>query len=159
LICISLPSISNNSVSIPKLRLDDAVAQVQQVGSQEGWSAARIRAWNLRVSNPNAYYYRFNDPGEEQRNGKWTDDEKRLFFKRMAENGVNGQWGMFAKHIPGRVGYQCANFYRQLIENGEIVDERYVIDEDGKAHFLFSKGIVKKKKKRSAFGGRFWNMG
>jgi hypothetical protein len=122
-------------ITVKKLRLDDAIAQ----GSTEGWSAARVRAWNLRHENPNAYYYRFNQPGEEQRNGKWTELERERFFARMNEVGVNGQWGIFAKEIYGRVGYQCANFYRQMIENNEIEDPRYVIDESGKAHFLFSK--------------------
>lgn len=122
-------------VTVKKLKLDDAIAQ----GSMEGWSTARVRAWNLRHENPNAYYYRFNHPGEVQRNGKWTDEEREIFLARMQEVGVNGQWGIFAKEIYGRVGYQCANFYRQMIENAEIEDPRYVIDENGKAHFLFSK--------------------
>lgn len=122
-------------VTVKKLKLDDAIAQ----GSMEGWSTARVRAWNLRHENPNAYYYRFNHPGEVQRNGKWTDEEREMFLSRMQEVGVNGQWGIFAKEIYGRVGYQCANFYRQMIENSEIEDPRYTIDENGKAHFLFSK--------------------
>jgi hypothetical protein len=42
-------------------------------------------AWSLREQNPNAYYYRFNEPGEKQRNGKWTEAEKKLFFDRMKE--------------------------------------------------------------------------
>lgn len=71
-------------MTVPKLKLDDAVAQVTTEHSMEGWSQARIRAWQLRHINPNAYYYRFNAPGEVQRNGKWTEEEKRLFFKRMA---------------------------------------------------------------------------
>jgi len=50
-------------VTISKLKLDDAISQ----GHYEGWSGARIRAWNLREKNPNAYYYRFNDPGEKQK--------------------------------------------------------------------------------------------
>jgi hypothetical protein len=120
-------------ITIPKLKLDDAIAQ----GHTEGWSGARMRAWKLRDENPNAYYYRFNDPGETQRNGKWTEAEKKAFYQRMNEVGVNGQWGIFSKAIYGRVGYQCANFYRQLIECGEISDNRYAIDENGKAHFIF----------------------
>jgi len=120
-------------VTLPKLRLDDAIAQ----GHMEGWSSARIRAWSLREQNPNAYYYRFNEPGEKQRNGKWSEAEKKLFFDRMKEVGVNGQWGLFSRAIPGRVGYQCANFYRQLIESGEVYDPRYVLDAKGKAHFKF----------------------
>lgn len=59
--------------------------------------------------------------------------------------------------IPGRVGYQCSNYYRSLIlkvccngvlsvQNelspkcllqGEIVDPNYVLTEDGKLEFLF----------------------
>lgn len=70
----------------------------------------------------------------------------KLFYKRMAEVGVNGQWGVFAMAIPGRVGYQCSNFYRQLIESGEIKDDNYVIDEKGKAHF------IRKSKKKTANG-------
>lgn len=126
-------------ITVKKLKLDDAIAQ----GSMEGWSTARMRAWNLRHENPNAYYYRFNHPGEVQRNGKWTDEEREAFVSRMHEVGVNGQWGIFAKEIYGRVGYQCANFYRQLIENGDIEDPRYSIDESGKAHYLFSKRKTK----------------
>lgn len=37
--------------------------------------------------------------------------------------------------IPGRVGYQCSNFYRQLIKDGIIVDPNYCMDEKGKLHY------------------------
>lgn len=117
---------------IKRLRLDEALKKVDE-GNFEGWSEARIRAWQLKDKNPNAYYYRFNDPGVEQRNGKWKkvrviprtsacslnpsnhlplQEERELFFKRVKEIGVNGQWGIFSMVIPGRVGYQCSNFYR-----------------------------------------------
>jgi hypothetical protein len=43
-----------------------------------GWSEARIRAWRMRETAPNAYYYRFNAPGEEQRNGAWSPVCRRL---------------------------------------------------------------------------------
>ena len=39
--------------------------------------------------------------------------------------------------IPGRVGYQCSNFYRQLIKEGEIKDSNYYIDKNGKLVFRF----------------------
>lgn len=39
--------------------------------------------------------------------------------------------------IPGRVGYQCSNFYRQLIKEGEIKDENYTFDKEGKLVFRF----------------------
>jgi hypothetical protein len=41
--------------------------------------------------------------------------------------------------VPGRVGYQCSNFYRLLVETNEIQDPNYVLDEKGKAHYLFDK--------------------
>ena len=37
-----------------------------------GWSDARVKAWNGRVKNENAYYYRFNAPGEAQGNKGWS---------------------------------------------------------------------------------------
>ena len=63
-----------------RLRLDDALKQLQGANANEkpveslfdGWSVARIRAYNLIEKNPNAYYYRFNAPGETQRNGAFT---------------------------------------------------------------------------------------
>jgi len=65
-----------------RLRLDDALRQlssgVDLEKAMEGWSAARIRAYKLIDVNPNAYYYRFNAPGEAQRGGKWT--KVRFFF-------------------------------------------------------------------------------
>jgi hypothetical protein len=61
-----------------RLGLDDALKQFQehQIDPEkafEGWSQARIRAYQMIEQNPNSYYYRFNDPGEVQRKGQWTD--------------------------------------------------------------------------------------
>lgn len=127
-----------------RLGLDEALKQIQenQVDPEkafEGWSQARIRAYQMIDQNPNSYYYRFNAPGEEQRKGQWAADERKLFFDRLEEVGANGQWGIFAMKIPGRVGYQCSNFYRLLVETNEIQDPNYVLDEKGKAHYLFDK--------------------
>jgi len=84
---------------------------------------------------------------KEMANGQ--RQKKKLFFKRVEEVGVNGQWGIFSTAITGRVGYQCANFYRQLIENNEVNDSRYVLDESGKAHFMFKQGVCKKKTRKA----------
>ena len=35
------------------------------------------------------------------------------------------------------MGYQCSNFYRQLIREGEIHDDNYTFDENGKLVFKF----------------------
>lgn len=127
-----------------RLGLDEAIKQIQENNIDpekafEGWSQARIRAYQMIDQNPNSYYYRFNAPGEVQRKGQWAADERKIFFERLAEVGANGQWGIFAMKIPGRVGYQCSNFYRLLVETNEIQDPNYVLDAKGKAHYLFDK--------------------
>jgi hypothetical protein len=40
-------------------------------------------------------------------------------LKRLKEFGAD-QWGIFSRTIPGRVGYQCAAFYRKLVVAGEV---------------------------------------
>ncbi|GAN09283.1 conserved hypothetical protein [Mucor ambiguus] len=124
-----------------RLGLDEALKKMQDnsVDPFEGWSSARIRAYQMIEQNPNSYYYRFNAPGEEQRRGPWTAEEQALFHKRIEEVGSKGQWGIFAMKIPGRVGYQCSNYYRLLVETNQIQDPNYVVDENGKAHYLFDK--------------------
>ncbi|KAJ1822307.1 hypothetical protein LPJ60_002107 [Coemansia sp. RSA 2675] len=136
--------------TVGRLPLDDALAQLQRAAAtksgvgidlskaMKGWSEARIKAFKAIKTKPNTYYYRFNAPGEEQRTGQWTAEEQRLFHGRLKEIGANGQWGIFSMTIPGRVGYQCSNYYRYLVENRLINDPNYVLDEKGKAHFLFT---------------------
>jgi hypothetical protein len=90
-----------------RLRLDDALENLNNEENMfEGWSDARKRVYSQIETKPNSYYYRFNAPGEKQANGAWTDAEKELFHKRLAEVGADGQWGIFSMTIPGRVGYQ-----------------------------------------------------
>lgn len=98
---------SKNSVKKnARLKLDDALANATDM---EGWSDARIRAYQSLKTNPNTYFYRFNAPGETQRNGVWSKEEHEMFMKRLAEVGADGQWGIFSMTIPGRVGYQVKN--------------------------------------------------
>ena len=95
-----------------RLALDDALQQVQdskhntELDGYAGWSAARLRAYKMIEKNPNSYYYRFNAPGEQQKKGKWTEEENTLFLDRLKQVGANSQWGIFSIAIPGRVGYQ-----------------------------------------------------
>ena len=119
--------------------LDDAVRQVEQTGSFDGWSEARIKAWRNKEQNPNAYYYRFNDPGEEQRNGKWSRQEHDAFMRRLVECkiGDNYEWGIFSMALPGRVGYQCSNYYRTLLKRGAIKDDNYYFNQKGEPKFRF----------------------
>ncbi len=80
--------------------------------------------------------------GETQKNGKWEEEEKELFFKRYYQQYGDAKipiteikWGIFSRGIPGRVGYQCAAFMRSLIKAGEWQDPNYAV-HDGKLVFL-----------------------
>jgi len=114
-----------------RLLLDEAL---KDKTSMEGWSVARQKAFKNIKTNPNAYYYRFNAPGEKQGGGGFTLEERKIFMLRMKELGVNNKWGVFSMKIPGRVGYQCSNFYRILVKNGDIRDPNYHYDGK-KLHF------------------------
>jgi len=50
------------------------------------WSGARINAFLNRKKNENAYYYRFNEFGEEPKTGEWSKEETQRFlasFKKV----------------------------------------------------------------------------
>ena len=99
------------------------------------WSTIHQASYLAGIQNPNTYFYRNCAPGEKQKNGPWSDEEKRLFLNRLKEMRKQGvtksKWGIFSQAIPGRVGYQCANFYRKLVIAKEIEDPSYYQDEDG----------------------------
>ena len=56
-------------------------------------------------------------------------------MKRMEEIGCDGNWGVFSMTIPGRVGYQCSNYYRQLIKEEKVKDDNYYFDDKGKLRY------------------------
>ena len=107
---------------------------LKNINDQSKWSEARQKAWKNRRTSPNAYFYRFNVPGVAPKNGKWSKAEHILFMKRVLEFGVNDQWGIFSKKIPGRVGYQCSNYWRGLVKDGDVTDPNYHYDGK-KLHF------------------------
>ncbi|PHZ09020.1 uncharacterized protein RHIMIDRAFT_241225 [Rhizopus microsporus ATCC 52813] len=95
-------------------------------------SNAKADALKMFKKNPNQYFYRHNEPGEEQWLHDWSDEEKSLFLKIANEHGCGDKWGLFATYIPHRVGYQCSNFYRQVIlKNGLIFDPNYRYTSSG----------------------------
>jgi hypothetical protein len=104
------------------------------------WSSVHRRSYLGKEKDRNAFLYRNPPPGVAQRNGPWTMEEKQKFMARLAEVRENGdgtgKWGLFSEAIPGRVGYQCSNFYRLLIMHGEVEDPRYQFDENGKLRYL-----------------------
>merc|ERR1712228_434398 len=121
---------------VGRLLLEDALKDTENF---EGWSEARVHAWKNKDVNPNAYYYRFNAPGEAQKNGRIEMDEHKVFMERVKEVGVNMHWGNFSIKIPGRVGYQCSNYWRQMMKDQWVKDPNYWIRADGSFCFKRAK--------------------
>ena len=104
------------------------------------WSPIRRESFTQILKNPNTFFYRNRPPGDPQKTGPFTPEEEEQFLDRLhyfrEVLGVeDGLWGLFAVPIRGRLGYQCANFYRNLIMQGKIHDDHYQI-VDGKLNFL-----------------------
>ncbi|KAJ6237730.1 snRNA-activating protein complex subunit 4 [Anaeramoeba flamelloides] len=86
----------------------------------ESWSNTKKRSWNSYDTNPNAFYFRHTEKGTKPKLGKWTKQEKELFFTRIKKVGT-GNWGNFSRVIPLRTGNQCSSFFRrQLQEDNEF---------------------------------------
>ncbi|KAF9909651.1 hypothetical protein EC991_008309 [Linnemannia zychae] len=118
---------------------DPLGAQIDAVGTARSRTAkrpkheAKMVAKGLFKKNPNAFFYRHNEPGQEQWTGDWTTEEQEIFLKVAAEHGCGDKWGLFASHIPHRVGYQCSNFYRQVVlPEGMVFDPNYEYTSRGK---------------------------
>ncbi|KAF9948325.1 hypothetical protein BGZ72_009740 [Mortierella alpina] len=94
---------------------------------------AKMVAKAMFKKNPNSFFYRHNEPGQEQWTGDWTEPERELFLQVAREHGCGDKWGLFASHIPHRVGYQCSNFYRQVVlPEGLVFDPNYEYTSRGK---------------------------
>lgn len=112
----------SNSIDLSEIK------KIEPPGFQD-WAQCKKQAWLQIDVNPNAFFYRHVLPGEERKNGPWSDDEKVLFLKNLKEHPPeSGHWGLFARNIPGRVGYQCNAYFKKLVAAGEI--EGYAPKED-----------------------------
>ena len=99
-----------------------------------GKESAKAFALRMMRVNPNAFFYRHNLPGETARHGEWSQQEIDRFVAVATEHGAGDKWGLFASHIPGRVGYACSSLYRQhCIPNGLLMDDNFRVDERGEA--------------------------
>ncbi|KAL4448427.1 hypothetical protein ABPG75_005646 [Micractinium tetrahymenae] len=102
-----------------------------------GWSDARAFSHTQLLKNPNAYFYRHVAPHEQQAQGEWTEEEHRLFVETARAHGVGDKWGLFASHLPQRVGYQCSAYYRDvIIPAGLVIDKRFKMTRTGKAVYV-----------------------
>merc|ERR1712130_143903 len=62
-----------------------------------------------------------------------------MFMERVKELGVNMHWGTFSMKIPGRVGYQCSNYWRQMMKDEWVKDPNYWIRADQSFQFKRAK--------------------
>ena len=96
-------------------------------------------AESMTEKTENLHFYRQNPEGQEKRIGKWSDEEHKVLMQRIKETGVNVKWGMISKAIPGRVGYQVSDYWRQLIGRGWVKDLNYWYNKQNKKWY---KGAV-----------------
>lgn len=108
--------------------LDSVPNNLKQYITQEVWdsySSARRESFMNMFKNPNSFFYRNRPPGDPQKMGGFTSDEEEQFIQRINyfRNDLkvyDKLWGLFAVPLKGRLGYQCMNFYRHLIEIGRL---------------------------------------
>ena len=99
----------------------------------KGESAKEFARAQLR-KNPNAYFYRHNTPGEDTWQGEWSEEEVALFVQVALRHGAGDKWGLFASHIPHRVGYQCSAAYRHIVlPRGLLRDDHFKFTASGEA--------------------------
>ncbi|KAH0789065.1 Myb-like DNA-binding domain containing protein [Histomonas meleagridis] len=131
---LSGSDVGDNDILPEKLRLYVS----QEIWS--GWSPIRRESFKQIIKNPNSFFYRNRPPGDPQKYGRFTPEEEKQFIERLKYfrqtlKIEDGLWGLFSVPLRGRLGYQCSNFYRQLIRDGKIKDSRYSTESDGKLHF------------------------
>ncbi|KAF9996882.1 hypothetical protein BGZ80_007150, partial [Entomortierella chlamydospora] len=115
------------------LGLNDETSSPRSKSSKRPKYDAKLVAKAMFKKNPNAFFYRHNEPGQEQWTGDWTEEEGELFLRVAREFGCGDKWGLFASHIPHRVGYQCSNYYRQVVlPQGLVFDANYEYTSRGK---------------------------
>lgn len=106
-----------------------SVGSVPMPEDFDSWTKCKQQAWLQMESNPNSFLYRHVMPGEEKRNGPWSEEEKAAFIEAIKIHPpTSGHWGIFSRHVPGRVGYQCCAFYKKLVAAGELsgLDEQAI---------------------------------
>ena len=107
--------------------LDDVEKYPGDVSAEQwsSWSEGKWSQYTKYVKNANSYFYREVAPGEHFITGPFSAAEHAIFLERVKElkGRLVGNWGIFSRALPGRVGYQCANYYRQLVKRGILEDE------------------------------------
>src|ERR1043165_6350329 len=88
----------------------------------------------VQESDINEYYYRFVGDGESFCADKdWKDDERQLLLSEIRrhcdnvavsnmEETENFSFGLVARNIPNRTGFQCQFEYNRLVMAGQIAE-------------------------------------
>lgn len=132
--------------------LDKVPNDLKQYITQEVWdsySYARRESFSNMFKNPNSFFYRNRPPGDPQKMGGFTPEEEEQFIQRINyfrnELKVYDKlWGLFAVPLKGRLGYQCMNFYRHLIEIGRLKKIKSKTDGLKKTRFTVSPEVQSK---------------
>jgi hypothetical protein len=119
-VCTS-PTVDHVDQSLPTSETGAVLEITEKPVDFDAWTQCKRDAWSQLSSNPNAFFYRHVLPGEARRNGPWSAEEQAHFIEQLELHPPNSaHWGLFARHIPGRVGYQCSAFYKRLIATGVL---------------------------------------
>ena len=101
-------------------------------------------AYKMKFKNPNAYFYRHTAPGVPHRfdaDFPWTQEEEEKFLDVAKKYGCGDKWGLFSSWLPGRVGYQCSQYYRKhMIKEGLVQDPNFAFSTSGDPVYVGRKG-------------------
>jgi hypothetical protein len=78
------------------------------------WAPIKKKLWDQVPKDPNRFYYHFGAPGVEVSADAFSESEQATFIELLRLHPPQGQWGLFAMHMPGRTGSQCAKFFKEL---------------------------------------------
>ena len=88
----------------------------------------KLKEIKLKKTNPNRYYYNHLEDDEEKVYGSFLPAEEAHFIKVIKNWKSGKRWGDISRHIPGRTGRQCYQFYRSLIKSNVL--DRDIITEN-----------------------------
>ena len=107
--------------------MNDCLETDQAKLMEMGWSTARVKAL-CKKRKPKCVLLPLQRPGRKA--GYWRVDRKGTqSLLVVIKDGVDYRWGILSIKVPGRVGYQCSNYYRLLIEKGVLSDPNYTMIE------------------------------
>jgi hypothetical protein len=73
--------------------------------------------------------------------GRYVEEEITAFVGVATAHGCGSKWGLFASHIPHRVGYQCSAVYRHvIIPRGLLRDDNFKLTHSGEAQWCGGRG-------------------